>query len=50
MKEHNNSLVLQQLVRRPKKRLGRGHGYGKVKTSGRGTKGQRARGKIRLRI
>lgn len=39
---------LQKLVYRPKKRLGRGHGSGKVKTSGRGTKGQRARGKIRL--
>lgn len=39
---------LQKIVRRPNKRLGRGHGSGKVKTSGRGTKGQRARGKIRL--
>jgi len=28
--------------------LGRGHGSGKGKTSGRGTKGQKARGKIRL--
>jgi large subunit ribosomal protein L15 len=44
----NTSYILQKLVRRPKKRLGRGHGSGKVKTSGRGTKGQRARGKIRL--
>jgi large subunit ribosomal protein L15 len=34
---------LQKLVVRPKKRLGRGHGSGKVKTSGRGTKGQNAR-------
>ena len=41
-------LELQKLVKRSKKRLGRGHGSGKVKTSGRGTKGQRARGKIRL--
>ncbi len=48
MKEKTNSLVLLQTVRRPKKRLGRGHGSGKVKTSGRGTKGQRSRGKIRL--
>lgn len=48
MKDKTNILVLQKLVRRPKKRLGRGHGSGKVKTSGRGTKGQRARGKIRL--
>lgn len=37
-----------KLVRRPKKRIGRGHGSGKVKTSGRGTKGQRSRGKIRI--
>jgi large subunit ribosomal protein L15 len=29
---------------RSKKRVGRGHGSGKVKTSGRGTKGQNARG------
>ena len=43
-----NTFNLQKIVRRPKKRLGRGHGSGKVKTSGRGTKGQRARGKIRL--
>ena len=38
----------QKLVKRSKKRLGRGHGSGKVKTSGRGTKGQRSRGKIPL--
>ncbi len=31
---------------RPKKRLGRGIGSGKGKTAGRGTKGQKARGKI----
>lgn len=42
MKE-KNTFALQKLVRRPKKRLGRGHGSGKVKTSGRGTKGQKAR-------
>lgn len=48
MKEKTNSFIFKKLVRRPKKRLGRGHGSGKVKTSGRGTKGQRARGKIRL--
>ena len=35
---------LQAIVQRPKKRLGRGHGSGKVKTAGRGTKGQKARG------
>lgn len=37
---------LPKLVIRKKKRLGRGHGSGKVKTSGRGTKGQKARGKM----
>lgn len=36
---------LPAIVKRSKKRLGRGHGSGKVKTSGRGTKGQNARGK-----
>jgi len=48
MTKQGTSLQLAKLVRRPKKRLGRGHGSGKVKTSGRGTKGQRARGKIRI--
>ena len=48
MNKKIESLQLMKLVRRPKKRLGRGHGSGKVKTSGRGTKGQRARGKIRI--
>lgn len=33
-----------------KKRLGLGHGSGRGKTSGRGTKGQKARGKIPLRF
>lgn len=33
-------------MKRSKKRLGRGHGSGKVKTSGRGTKGQKARGRL----
>lgn len=37
---------LPKLLVRKKKRLGRGHGSGKVKTSGRGTKGQKARGNI----
>src|SRR5437879_2566865 len=46
MKQHG--FKLQKLVTRPKKRLGRGHGSGKVKTSGRGTKGQKARGTVRL--
>ena len=38
---------LPRIVHRSKKRLGRGHGSGKVKTSGRGTKGQKARDSIR---
>lgn len=37
---------LPPVVTHPKKRLGRGHGSGKVKTAGRGTKGQKARGKM----
>lgn len=32
------------------KRLGRGHGSGRGKTAGRGTKGQKARGKVALRF
>ena len=32
------------------KRLGRGHGSGRGKTAGRGTKGQKARGNIPVRI
>lgn len=43
-----NLTKLPKLVERPKKRLGRGHGSGKVKTSGRGTKGQKARENIKL--
>lgn len=31
------------IIQRTKKRIGRGHGSGKVKTAGRGTKGQNAR-------
>jgi len=38
--------LLKKIVYKSKKRLGRGHGSGKVKTSGRGTKGQNARGKV----
>jgi len=38
---------LSAIVKRSKKRVGRGHGSGKVKTAGRGTKGQGARGTIR---
>ena len=39
---------LTKITTRPKKRLGRGLGSGKGKTGGRGTKGQKARGKIPL--
>ncbi|MBI4999709.1 50S ribosomal protein L15 [Candidatus Gottesmanbacteria bacterium] len=39
---------LPKLLKSPKKRLGRGHGSGRGKTAGRGTKGQKARGKIKL--
>lgn len=39
---------LPKLVAPPKKRLGRGSGSGRGKTAGRGTKGQKARGKIKL--
>lgn len=35
--------TLPKAVSTPKKRLGQGHGSGRVKTSGRGTKGQNAR-------
>lgn len=38
---------LTKMVVNKRKRVGRGHGSGKVKTSGRGTKGQKARGSIK---
>lgn len=38
--------LLTKLTKRASKRIGRGIGSGKGKTSGRGTKGQKARGKI----
>ncbi|MBI2404869.1 50S ribosomal protein L15 [Candidatus Gottesmanbacteria bacterium] len=41
-----NLSQLPSIVERSKKRVGRGHGSGKVKTAGRGTKGQRARGRV----
>jgi large subunit ribosomal protein L15 len=41
-------MELQALTEKSKKRVGRGHGSGRVKTSGRGTKGQKARGKVKL--
>lgn len=39
---------LPKITSRSKRRVGRGHGSGRVKTAGRGTKGQKARGKIKL--
>jgi large subunit ribosomal protein L15 len=42
--------TLSQVVKRSKKRLGQGHGSGRGKTSGRGTKGQKARTDIPLRF
>lgn len=45
MADTKNTAV--QLVERKKKRVGRGHGSGKVKTGGRGTKGQNARGTMK---
>lgn len=37
---------LIKIKKNKKKRLGQGHGSGKVKTSGRGTKGQKSRNKV----
>lgn len=39
-----NNLI--KTTKRKNKRIGQGHGSGRVKTAGRGTKGQKARGKI----
>ena len=39
---------LKKIKKSSKKRLGQGHGSGRGKTAGRGTKGQKARGKIPL--
>lgn len=39
---------LPKIIDRSKKRLGRGHGSGRGKTAGRGTKGQKARENIKL--
>jgi large subunit ribosomal protein L15 len=44
-------MKIEQLVKtttKQKRRLGQGHGSGRVKTSGRGTKGQNAKGKRAL--
>ena len=43
-----NLSQLPKIVAKKRKRLGRGHGTGRVKTAGRGTKGQKARSKIKL--
>lgn len=40
--------TMPKLTETSKKRLGRGHGSGRGKTAGRGTKGQNARGKVSL--
>src|SRR3989338_2563193 len=40
---------LPKTIKRNNKRLGRGPGYGKGKTAGRGTKGQKARGGLSVR-
>ena len=39
---------LPKTTHKKKKKVGRGYGSGKAKTAGRGTKGQKARSKIRL--
>lgn len=39
---------LPKLVGKSKRRVGRGHGSGRVKTAGRGTKGQNARGRTHV--
>ncbi|MCX6791537.1 MAG: 50S ribosomal protein L15 [Candidatus Gottesmanbacteria bacterium] len=44
----NTAFNAMSIVQRRKKRLGRGHGSGKVKTSGRGTKGQKSRDGIHI--
>lgn len=43
-----NLHTLAKTTSKKKRRLGQGHGSGRVKTAGRGTKGQKARGKIPL--
>ena len=40
--------TLQKITKRKQKRLGQGHGSGRGKTAGRGTKGQKAKGNIPL--
>ena len=36
--------TLKKITKKTKRRLGQGHGTGRVKTAGRGTKGQNAKG------
>jgi large subunit ribosomal protein L15 len=43
-----NLTDLQKITAKSKKRVGLGHGSGRGKTSGRGTKGQKARGDVPL--
>jgi large subunit ribosomal protein L15 len=43
-----NLHTLPKITTKGAKRLGQGHGSGRVKTSGRGQKGQKARRKIRI--
>ena len=43
-----NLSTLPKITESSKKRLGRGYGSGKAKTSGRGTKGQRSKEKIKF--
>ena len=43
-----NLAKLPRVKTRSKRRLGQGHGTGRGKTAGRGTKGQKSRGKISL--
>ena len=43
-----NLTGLPQITKKSKRRLGQGHGTGRGKTAGRGTKGQKSRGKISL--
>lgn len=45
-----NLSALKKITKEKKKRKGQGHGSGRVKTSGRGTKGQKARRKIPMRF
>ena len=43
-----NILDIQKLKAKKKRRVGQGHGSGRGKTAGRGTKGQKARGDVPL--